>query len=108
MSATDPDSHPANAVNLIASIFGHCYLYHYDAKAKTGMWRPWFGLGKHRQPYNQKPSIMFVVQVTYEGKSYVLGVRTEKDARRLAAWLTDEGKCKKVRVFQGDITWSEV
>lgn len=102
------DSDPANAVNLLTQVFGHVMRYHWDAKGQKGWWRPFAGVGVRPRPYNQKPGEVWVVQVTWEGKSWVLAARTRKEAERLREWMVDWGGCKNVRLFRGKIEWEQM
>lgn len=77
----------------------------------------WFGAvgvqGEHgwqwvtdgrRDPYNQRIKEVWLVQVTWQGKSWVWAHRTEKAARKCAGELKGLD-VKNVRVWRGRIDW---
>lgn len=59
------------------------------------------------QPRNQKVKQFWCVQVTWEGKGWCWGARTEREARDMAAKMKGLG-VRNVRVWRADVEWTAV
>lgn len=97
-----PEPEPELAVlEMMAQVFGQVAVL-VDGPARDGTWR-WVTDGR-ADPRNQRVGEFFAVQVTYGGKGWIWGHRTESEAREMAESLR-KNKVKNVRVWRAGIDW---